>query len=199
MALSPPRLAAPQRQASTAGASIERMRPPPGGTRARQARYRRPEPNRPTSVVLAPIPNSTGDVMIRRFIGIAALVATVALPVAAQAQGVPGGIERGSRDGERAAGPVGAVVGVIGGVVGGVGGILGVDERPRFRSYVVEQRRPSYQYREDVRIGAVLPEQGVTYYDVPQEYGVRDYRYTVVNGRTVLVDPRTHRIVEVVE
>jgi hypothetical protein len=138
--------------------------------------------------------------MIRRFIGIAALVATVALPVAAQAQGVPGGIERGSRDGERAAGPVGAVVGgVIGGVVGGVGGILGVDERPRFRSYVGEQRRPSYQYREDVRIGAVLPEQGVTYYEVPQEYGVRDYRYTVVNGRTVLVDPRTHRIVEVVE
>ena len=138
--------------------------------------------------------------MIRRFIGIAALVAAVALPVAAQAQGVPGGIERGSRDGERAAGPVGAVVGgVIGGVVGGVGGILGVDERPRFRSYVVEQRRPSYRYREDVRIGAVLPEQGVTYYEVPQEYGVRDYRYTVVNGRTVLVDPRTHRIVEVVE
>jgi hypothetical protein len=138
--------------------------------------------------------------MIRRFIGMAALVAAVALPVAAQAQGVPGGIERGSRDGERAAGPVGAVVGgVIGGVVGGVGGILGVDERPRFRSYVVEQRRPSYRYREDVRIGAVLPEQGVTYYDVPQEYGVRDYRYTVVNGRTVLVDPRTHRIVEVVE
>jgi len=35
---------------------------------------------------------------------------------------------------------------------------------------------------------------GVTYYDVPQEYGVRDYRYTVVNGRTVLIDPHTpHR------
>jgi hypothetical protein len=50
-----------------------------------------------------------------------------------------------------------------------------------------------------VRVGAVLPEEGVTYYDVPPEYGVRDYRYTVVNNRTVLVDPRTHRIVEVVE
>ena len=44
-----------------------------------------------------------------------------------------------------------------------------------------------------------LPDDGVTYYDVPPEYGVRDYRYTVVNGRTVLVDPRTHRVVEVVE
>ena len=138
--------------------------------------------------------------MIRRYIGIAALAVTVSLPVLAHAQGVPGGIERGSRDGERAAGPVGAIVGgVIGGVVGGVNGVLGVDERPRFRSYVVEQRQPSYQYREDVRIGAVLPEEGVTYYDVPPEYGVRDYRYTVVNGRTVLVEPRSHRIVEIVE
>ena len=73
--------------------------------------------------------------MIRRFVGIATLVAAMALPVLAQAQGVPGGIERGSRDGERAAGPVGAIVGgVIGGVVGGVTGVLGVDERPRFRS-----------------------------------------------------------------
>src|ERR1700676_2583303 len=138
--------------------------------------------------------------MIRRFIGIAAVVAAVALPVVAQAQGVPGGGERGSRDGERAAGPVGAVVGgVIGGVVGGVPGVLGVDQRPRFHSYVVEQRRPSYEYSEDVRVGAVLPEAGVTYYEVPQEYGVRDYRYTVVNGRTVLVEPRTRRIVEIVE
>jgi Protein of unknown function (DUF1236) len=39
----------------------------------------------------------------------------------------------------------------------------------------------------------------MTYYDVPQEYGVREYRYTVVNDRPVLVDPRTRRIVEVVE
>jgi hypothetical protein len=138
--------------------------------------------------------------MIRRLVGIAALVATVALPVLAQAQGVPGGVERGSREGERAAGPVGAIVGgVIGGVVGGVNGVLGVDDRPRFRSYVVERRHPSYQYREDVRIGVVLPEEGVTYYDVPPEYGAREYRYTVVNGRTVLVEPRTRRIVEIVE
>ena len=138
--------------------------------------------------------------MIRRLIGAAAICAAVAIPVVAQAQGVPDGIERGSREGERAAGPVGAIVGgTIGGVVGGVAGVLGVDQRPRFRSYVVEQRRPSYQYREDVRVGAVLPEEGVTYYEVPPEYGVRDYRYTVVNGRTVLVEPRTHRIVEIVE
>ena len=138
--------------------------------------------------------------MIRPLIGVAAVATALALPVVTHAQGVPGGIERGSREGERAAGPVGAVVGgVIGGVVGGVTGVLGVDERPRFRSYAVEQHRPSYQYREDVRVGTVLPEEGVTYYEVPREYGARDYRYTVVNNRTVLVDPHTHRIVEILE
>jgi hypothetical protein len=49
------------------------------------------------------------------------------------------------------------------------------------------------------RVGAVLPSSGVTYYEVPAEYGVRDYRYTVVNDRTVLVDPRTHRVIQIVE
>ena len=110
--------------------------------------------------------------MIRHLRRVAAIAAAALLPVAAQAQGGPGGVERGARDGERVGGPVGGTVGaIVGGVVGGVGGgvtgILGREEIPRFRTYAVEQRRPSYQYREDVRIGVILPEEGVTYYDVP--------------------------------
>lgn len=138
--------------------------------------------------------------MKRALIALTMISAGALLPAAASAQGVPGGIERGAREGERAAGPVGAIVGgTVGGVVGGVAGVLGVDQRPRFRSYVVDQHRPSYRYRDNVAVGVVLPEEGVTYYDVPPEYGVRDYRYTVVNDRTVLVDPRTRRIVEIVD
>ena len=44
-----------------------------------------------------------------------------------------------------------------------------------------------------------MPSAGVTYYEVPAEYAVKDYRYTVVNNRTVLVDPRMHRIVQIIE
>ena len=58
---------------------------------------------------------------------------------------------------------------------------------------------PSYRYQDEVRVGAVLPSAGVTYYEVPAEYGVRNYRYTRVNNRTVLVDPRTHQIVQIVQ
>jgi hypothetical protein len=138
--------------------------------------------------------------MKRSFLLAAGFATLVLLPAAAAAQGVPGGVERGSREGERAAGPVGAIVGgTIGGVVGGVSGVLGIDQRPRFHSYVVERHHPSYTYDGDVRVGTDLPGDGVTYYNVPPEYGTHDYRYTVVNGRTVLVDPRTHRIVEIVE
>lgn len=36
-------------------------------------------------------------------------------------------------------------------------------------------------------------------YGLAARYGAREYRYTVVNGRTVLVEPRTRRIVEIVE
>jgi Protein of unknown function (DUF1236) len=138
--------------------------------------------------------------MNRRILGAAVILAAVTLPFAVQAQGVPGGMSEGAREGNRAAGPVGAVVGgAVGGVVGGVAGVLGADQRPRFRTYVEHERRPSYRYREDVRVGVELPSEGVEYYELPPEYGVRDYRYTVVNDRTVLVDPRTHRIVEVIE
>jgi hypothetical protein len=121
--------------------------------------------------------------------------------VVAQAQGTVRGAQEGAAEGGRAAGPLGAIVGgAVGAATGTVGGILGVDDRPRFRTYVVERRHPSYRYREEVRIGSVLPESGVTYYEVPQQYGAaRQYRYAVVNDRIVLIEPRTRRIVEIVE
>ena len=129
------------------------------------------------------------------------LLATIAMPLTAQAQGTVRGAEEGAADGGRAAGPLGAIVGgAVGAATGTVEGILGVDDRPRFREYTVRERRPSYRYSNDVRVGVVLPESGVTYYDVPAEYHVRDgYRYTIVNDRPVLVESRSRRIVEVIE
>jgi len=127
-------------------------------------------------------------------------IATLALPIVAQAQGTVRGAQEGAAQGARAAGPVGAVVGgTVGAAAGTVGGILGVEERPRFHEYVVHQRLPSYRYSDELRVGAVLPESGVTYYDVPADYHVTGYRYTHVNEHAVLVDPRTHRIVEIID
>ena len=74
-----------------------------------------------------------------------------------------------------------------------------VQRDPRFREYVVREHRPSYTYQGDIRIGTVLPAKGVTYYDVPERFGATTYRYTIVNDRTVLVDPRSRRIMQVVD
>jgi uncharacterized protein YcfJ len=98
----------------------------------------------------------------------------------------------------------GAIVGgapgaVVGATVGAVAGGIAEDARPRFRTYVTGQRHSSYRYQNEIRVGADLPSSGVTYYEVPREYGVTKYRYTVVNDRTVLVDPGTHRIVEIID
>ena len=130
----------------------------------------------------------------------AALLAAVLIPAGAHGQGTLRGAEQGADEGGQAAGPLGAIVGgAVGAVTGTIGGILGVDDRPRFREYVVRERRPSYRYSEDLRVGVVLPEDGVTYYEMPPEYRAPNYRYTIVNERPVIVDPRTRRVIEIVE
>jgi hypothetical protein len=120
--------------------------------------------------------------MRNKILASAAIAAAIGMPVAAQAQdAVTTGVVRG-----------GSVV------VSDVDGIA-VDQRPAFREYIIRERVPNYTIPERVIVGGVLPEVGVTYYDVPQTFGVTPYRYTVVNGRTVLVEPRSRRIVQVVE
>ena len=138
--------------------------------------------------------------MQTKSLGLMMLLASLALPMTAQAQGTVRGAQEGAAQGARDAGPVGAVVGgTVGAAVGTVGGILGVEDRPRFREYVVRERVPSYRYSNEFVVGAELPEVGITYYDVPAEYHVTGYRYTYVNEHPVLVDPRTRRIVQIID
>ncbi len=129
-----------------------------------------------------------------------ALLATLGLPAIAQAQGLERGAQEGASRGEEMAGPLGAIVGgAIGAAVGTANGILGVDRRERFRIYALGERRPSVALAGLVRVGTVLPEEGVVYYDVPREFALPEYSYTIVNGHPVLVEPRTRRIVEVID
>ncbi|PTM38970.1 DUF1236 domain-containing protein [Bosea sp. 124] len=145
--------------------------------------------------------------MIKKLALVAAIVAIPATAFAqAQVQtqpsggatgGAVSGATSGAIGGAIVGGPVGAAVGGVGGAV--VGAIIGDAASPRFRTYVVEQSVPSYRYADPVAVGTVLPEQGVTYREVPAEYGAQGYRYTVVNDRPVLVEPRTRRVVQIIE
>lgn len=118
--------------------------------------------------------------MRNRIFAVAAIVSAIGAPIAAQAQSeTTTGAARGN-----------TVVITDG---------IGTDQRPAFREYVIRQQVPPFTTPDRVVVGGVLPEAGITYYDVPQTYGATTYRYTVVNGQTVLVEPRSRRIVQVVD
>ncbi len=74
------------------------------------------------------------------------VVAAIAAPLTAHAQGAPGGFVHGLHEGYRIAGPVGAVVGApVGGFIGAVEGALGVgpayqEPPPRVRRHVRKTR-----------------------------------------------------------
>jgi hypothetical protein len=93
--------------------------------------------------------------MTRASVWTGVLLAMLALPVAAQAQGVPGGAAHGFNEGNRIAGPVGAVVGTaVGGVIGGVEGVLGINQRPVAYSGYENAPPPSYRHRRAYRAKA---------------------------------------------
>lgn len=148
------------------------------------------------------------------------LVAAVAmLPAFAFAQGT-GGSGSGGAGGAGGGAAGGSAGGAAGGTIGGSSGnggpaasdggtavssgggdasAISAELMPRFRTYVMTNEVPSYTYSESARVGAILPEGGVTYREVPAEFGTRSYRYTVVNGTPVVVEPSTRRIVQIIQ
>jgi Protein of unknown function (DUF1236) len=142
--------------------------------------------------------------MKRSILAATAVLGLISVPGIALAQsqrepavppGVGAGAATGAVGGAIVGGPVGAAVG---GVAGAVVGGIAESTRPRFRTYVIEQHHPSYRLSSDVAVGSELPPSGVTYYEVPREFGDVRYRYTIVNDRPVLVDPGTRRVVQVI-
>ncbi|MET4205748.1 DUF1236 domain-containing protein [Bradyrhizobium sp. LA2.1] len=97
--------------------------------------------------------------------------------------------EQGARDGARAGGDIGGPIGaMVGGTVGAgleipnavLGGI------PRDDSVVIHER---------VVVGEPLPST-VVLRPVPN---YTEYRYAVVNDRRVIVEPRTRRVVKIID
>jgi hypothetical protein len=101
--------------------------------------------------------------------------------------------EQGARDGARAGGDIGGPIGaMVGGTVGAaVGAGLEIPNAilgglPRSESVVVEER---------VVVGEPLPP-AVVLRPVPN---YTEYRYAVVNDRRVIVDPRTRRVIKIID
>jgi hypothetical protein len=139
---------------------------------------------------LTRIINSLEDVMNNRLAVSLITAASLLMSGAALAQSTTAqGAAEGAARGGEAAGPVGAIVGgTVGAAVGAAVEIPNavITSIPRDRSVVV---------REQVVVGEPLPP-AVELRTVPQH---TEYRYAVVNDRRVIVEPRTRRVVRILD
>ena len=73
-------------------------------------------------------------------------------------------------------------------------------QQTQIKQYVVKEKRTSVSAPSGftLSVGSTLPE-SVQVYALPSDVGVTSYRYTVVNDRTVLIDPSDRRVVEVLD
>ncbi len=101
------------------------------------------------------------------------------------------GAANGARTGGEVAGPVGEIVG------GTVGAAVGAAvEIPNAVITSIEaERAPSVVVREQVVVGEPLP-RSVELRTVPSH---TEYRYAVVNDRRVIVEPRTRKIIKIID
>jgi hypothetical protein len=101
----------------------------------------------------------------------------------------------GANDGARAGGTVGGPVGeAVGGTVGAAVG-LGLEIPNAVITSIQGERAPSVTVRERVVVGEPLPPT-VELRTVPSH---TEYRYAVVNDRRVIVEPRTRKVIKIID
>ena len=101
----------------------------------------------------------------------------------------------GAANGARAGGDVGGPIGaMVGGTVGAAVG-AGLEIPNAVITSVEGERAPSVVVRERLVVGEPLPPE-VELRPVPR---YAEYRYAVVNDRRVIVDPRTRRVIKIIE
>jgi hypothetical protein len=101
------------------------------------------------------------------------------------------GAASGAAAGGAVAGPVGeAVGGTVGAAVG-----LGLEIPNAVITSIQGERAPSVTVRERIVVGEPLPP-SVELRTVPSH---TEYRYAVVNDRRVIVEPRTRKIIKIID
>ena len=102
-----------------------------------------------------------------------------------------GGAVGGAAVGGVVGGPVGAIVGA------GVGGAIGNAAEPpdEVVTYIRRDSTPTVTVRERIVVGEPLPS-SVELRTVPQH---TEYSYAVVNNQRVIVEPKTRKVIKVIQ
>jgi hypothetical protein len=131
------------------------------------------------------------DMMSNR-LAISLVAATLLASSAAFAQSTTvEGARSGAAAGGSVAGPVGeAVGGTVGAAVG-----LGLEIPNAVITSIQGERAPSVTVRERIVVGEPLPPS----VELRTVQGHTEYRYAVVNDRRVIVEPRTRKIIKIID
>jgi hypothetical protein len=129
--------------------------------------------------------------MMTKRLAISVIAASLLASSAAFAQSTTvEGAESGARAGGQVLGPVGEIVG------GTVGAAVGAGlEIPNAVIGSIPRDEPSVVVRERVVVGEPLPP-AVELRTVPSH---TEYRYAIVNERRVIVEPRTRRVIKIID
>lgn len=129
---------------------------------------------------------------------VVALLAATAVAPMAHAQYAPADAAAGAAAGGAVAGPVGAAAGaIVGGTVGAAGDVatgIFAPPPPPVVTYVEREDIPSVAVEHDIVVGQPLP-RTVVLHKVPKY----QYEYAVVNHKRVIVEPRSRRVVKIIE
>jgi hypothetical protein len=130
--------------------------------------------------------------MMRNRLAVSLIAASLMASGAAFAQSTT---VEGAANGARAGGDVGGPIGaMVGGTVGAAVG-AGLEIPNAVITSVEGERAPSVVVHERVVVGEPLPPE-VVLRPVPR---YTEYRYAVVNDRRVIVDPRSRRVVKIID
>jgi uncharacterized protein DUF1236 len=130
--------------------------------------------------------------MMKNRLAVSLIAASLLTSGAAFAQSTTAaGAVNGARAGGEVAGPVGEIVG---GTVGAAVG-AGLEIPNAVITSIDSERVPSVTVRERVVVGEPLPDT-VELRPVPS---YTQYRYAVVNDRRVIVEPRTRKIIKIID
>jgi hypothetical protein len=138
-------------------------------------------------------------IMTRHIVSFGAIVAIFTLPLAAYAQPIGGTAAPGA--------PTRPATGVVTSAPKGAGGaghaaagaILSADQSMKIHQFATKEKKPSVNVTEKLAVGNILPT-NVELYPLPADVGVKDdYRYSVVNDHTVLVEARTHKFTQIID
>ncbi len=128
---------------------------------------------------------------MKKHIAVSLLSVALLVPGAAFAQSTTArGAANGAAAGGNAAGPVGEIVG---GTVGAAVGAA-VEIPNAVITSIQGERAPSVRVQERIVVGEPPPT--VRLRTVPR---YSEYRYAVVNDQRVIVDPRTRRVIRIID